>query len=85
MYIYFKVLFSIKFKSKCKVIYKVSLVCSSGAGVLRQQQQSPVHCRAGVVGEIYRQTRNLWPKQASCSVTAGNGSTVRNSAQEKAD
>lgn len=58
-------------------------VCSSGAGVLWQQQQSPVHSSSGLVGEIYRQARNLCPKQASCSVTAGNGSTVRNVAQEK--
>lgn len=53
------------------------LVVSSGAGVLWQCQQSPVHCSAGLVGEVYWQTRNFGLTQASCSVAAGHGCTVR--------
>ncbi len=63
----------IKHMESCKMF----LVVSSGAGVLQRCQQSPVHCSAGLVGEVYRQTRNFWLTQTSCSVAAGHGRTVR--------
>lgn len=50
----------LKSKSRCD-IHHVAGVLSAGAGVLWQRQQSSVYCSAGLVGEIYWQTRNLWP------------------------
>lgn len=50
----------LKSKSRCD-IHRVAGVLSAGAGVLWQRQQPSVYCSAGPVGEIYRQTRDLWP------------------------
>lgn len=48
-----------------------------GAGVLWEQQQPAVHSGAGPLGEVHRQTRDIWPEQTSCGAAAGHGCTVR--------
>lgn len=55
----------------------LQMFSSSGAGVFQQWGHSADSCGAGVVGEIFRETRFFSFVQESCCVTAGHGCTVR--------